>query len=33
MAMGNGKYLNDGGQFAIDNCEWKVSKEKSAGAH
>lgn len=33
MAMSYGKYLNDGWQFAIDNCEWKVSKEKPAGAH
>lgn len=32
MAMGNGKYLNDGGQFAINNCERKVSQEKPAGA-
>jgi hypothetical protein len=27
MTMRHSQYLNDGGQFAIDNCEGKVSQE------
>lgn len=30
MTMRYSQYLNDGGQFAIDNCEGKVSQEKPA---